>query len=205
MAQAFVDEGFAFYALDMRRYGRSMIPNIPPNWTTTLLEYFEEIHIALDYMRRLEGFHKVILIGHGFGGLVSVLFAERHHQEIDALCLNSPLLSLNKNWLDFVSKKRGWFGQKGDPLAKHPTFSSLYHQSIHCQHYGEWSWDERLKPIPGFPIFLGWVEVIMDHQKKNRCWIKYSYSDIINGFRFVMCCYSMVGRNESCGRGDECQ
>eukprot|EP01124_Arcella_intermedia_P036218 TRINITY_DN944_c0_g1_i1.p1 TRINITY_DN944_c0_g1~~TRINITY_DN944_c0_g1_i1.p1 ORF type:complete len:1599 (-),score=476.58 TRINITY_DN944_c0_g1_i1:2-4798(-) len=166
LADRFNEENIAFYALDIRRYGRSLIPNIPPNWTTTLYEYFEEIHIAIDYMRRLENIQNIILLGHGLGGLIAALFAEIHNQEINALILNSPLITFNKHWTDFINKKKGWFGSKGDPLSKHPTFSTLYHQSLHVNHYGPWNWDERLKPMTGFPIFLGWVDLLAEMQRR---------------------------------------
>lgn len=166
LAEKFRDNDYSFYALDLRRYGRTYSPQIHPNWTTNLIEYFEEIHLALAYMRRLELMKKIILMGHGLGGLIAILFAERHHTDIDILCLNSPLLAVNTLWTDYTASKRGWFGSKGDPMQKHTTFSQLYHQSLNKHHKGEWTWKEALKPINGFPLFLGWMEMIEDHLKR---------------------------------------
>jgi len=166
LAQEIVAEEYSFYALDLRRYGRSYVPNIHPNWTTNLLEYFEEIHLAINIMRHVENIRKIILLAHGLGGLIATLFAERHHQDINTLCLNSPLLGVNKLWTDFTTSKRGWFGQKGDPLTKQSNFSTAYHQSLHIQHKGEWNWDENYKPINGFPVFLGWMEMIEEQIKR---------------------------------------
>jgi len=112
-------------------------------------------------MRRLEAMKKIILMGHGLGGLIAILFSERHHSSIDALGLNSPLIGVNKLWTDYSSSKRGWFGSKGDPNSQLHNFSQLYHESLHKHQKGsEWEWDINLKPINGFPLYLGWMEMI---------------------------------------------
>jgi len=52
LAGKFIETGFDFYALDMRKHGRSLLPHQRPNLCRNLNEYFEEISIALRKIHR---------------------------------------------------------------------------------------------------------------------------------------------------------
>ena len=40
--------------------------------------------------------------------------------------------------------------------------------SIHKDHHGEWDFDLRLKPLKGFPTYLGWIRAIRRAQARVR-------------------------------------
>ena len=83
--------GGAFYALDLRRYGRSLRKGQMLGWTTSLDDYDEEIGRALGIIRAEHGEGTdVVGYGHSTGGLVAALWADRHPGALRALVLASP-------------------------------------------------------------------------------------------------------------------
>eukprot|EP01125_Pyxidicula_operculata_P014081 TRINITY_DN466_c5_g1_i1.p1 TRINITY_DN466_c5_g1~~TRINITY_DN466_c5_g1_i1.p1 ORF type:complete len:714 (-),score=198.04 TRINITY_DN466_c5_g1_i1:330-2471(-) len=166
LARNFTQEGYHFYALDLRRYGRSMQKGGKPNHSVNLIEYYEELHLATNFMRKVDGIKNLLLLGHGLGGLIATLFAGDHPEGISALCLNCPLFALNKNWEEFATKSRGWFGGKADADVNDPSFSRLYHESLNAEFNGEWRWDINLKPIDGFPVYARWIDTIKESLKR---------------------------------------
>ena len=95
LARFFTDRGAAFYALDLRKYGRSIREWQTKCYVSDLAEYDEEIEAAISIVRDQPGIErKLVLLGHSTGGLVLSLWANRNPGVADALVLNSP-------WLDF--------------------------------------------------------------------------------------------------------
>ncbi len=94
MAYKFNEQGYNFYAVDLRKYGRSHLPNQKFNDIRNLKAYYEEIEKALITIHS-ELNKEVILFGHSTGGLILTLYAKNHADSnlFSALVLNS--LSLN--------------------------------------------------------------------------------------------------------------
>ena len=86
--------GLAFYALDLRRYGRSLREGQMEGWVTSLTTYDEEIGLALARIRSEQPGLGVVLMGHSTGGLTAALWADRHPGALSALVLNSPWLEI---------------------------------------------------------------------------------------------------------------
>src|SRR5690349_13400308 len=61
LADFYVARGFDFYALDLRKYGRSLLPHQTPNFVHSLSEYFAEIDEAVRIVREEDG-HDVLLV-----------------------------------------------------------------------------------------------------------------------------------------------
>ncbi len=106
-ASFWTSRGARFFALDLRRYGRSLRENQVPGYATNLEEYDTEIDLAVAEIRSGQESHdqgkprrKLLLVGHSTGGLVLSLWAARHPGMADALVLNSP-------WLEFQLAARG--------------------------------------------------------------------------------------------------
>lgn len=91
-ARFFGDRGARFFALDLRKYGRSLREGQTPGYITDLDDYDEDIAAALGAMDR--GERRLVLLGHSTGGLTLSLWASRHPGVASALILNSP-------WLEF--------------------------------------------------------------------------------------------------------
>jgi alpha-beta hydrolase superfamily lysophospholipase len=153
--------GFDFYALDLRKYGRSMRPHQAPNFCTDLAVYDEELDAAAEIIRRD---HDVLVVmGHSTGGLIASLWADRRRGKgtINALVLNSPWFDLKGNWL-----ARGpltWAIDIIGGFAPRRFISGLgehYGRSIHHSTGGEWNYDLALKPLAGFPVLAGWLRAV---------------------------------------------
>src|SRR5438132_4578375 len=70
MAERFAAEGYAFYALDLRKYGRSLRAHQHANFCKSLTEYYADISAALEVIGA-----PVLLAGHSMDGLVCSLYA----------------------------------------------------------------------------------------------------------------------------------
>jgi alpha-beta hydrolase superfamily lysophospholipase len=168
MAEAYNDHGYAFYALDLRRYGRSLRPHQLPNSCRDLREYYTEIDRAIAIIRAAHpGF--LLLNGHSTGGLTSALYAHEGalRNELDALFLNSPFVELNVGpALRTFGAVLVGIGAVAPNLATPNLLSPLYAQSIHQDYHGEWAFDQRWKPIEGFPVYAGWTRAIRRGQRR---------------------------------------
>jgi alpha-beta hydrolase superfamily lysophospholipase len=85
--------GARFYALDLRKYGRSLREGQTPGFVAKLGDYDVEIAAALKAIDRRRG-RRLVLLGHSTGGLTLALWANRHRGRVAALVLNSPWLEL---------------------------------------------------------------------------------------------------------------
>lgn len=98
LARFWTSRGARFFALDLRKYGRSLRDGQTPGYVADLAIYDEDIGAALEAMGRGEGgaesARRLLLLGHSTGGLTLSLWASRHPGSADAVILNSP-------WLEF--------------------------------------------------------------------------------------------------------
>jgi alpha-beta hydrolase superfamily lysophospholipase len=169
MAQRYEELGYTFYALDLRRYGRSLQAGQRPNYTTDLTEYYAELDAAIEVIDREEGQPWLLLNGHSTGGLTSALYAHegRQRARVGGLFLNSPFFDFNATASQRISlalaSAVGRFAP-GLPIAG--AISPLYAQSAHRDHRGAWSFNTDWKPIAGFPAYTGWLRAIGSAQRR---------------------------------------
>ena len=88
MADEFVDHGYDFYAVDLRKYGRSIIDGQHMFEARNLKEYFPDIDSALVTMKQ-SGLKEIVMMGHSTGGLIAsyYLAQKANPVNIDALIL----------------------------------------------------------------------------------------------------------------------
>lgn len=158
LAERFAQEGYAFYAVDLRKHGRSLLPPQHACFCRSLSEYHGDISRALEEIGE-----PVLLAGHSTGGLVCSLYAaegERRDQ-VGALWLNSPFFEWRgparvRAKLHFAAAL-AWF----DPFLNEPKAAlPAYVRSLHRNWEGEWDFDLTLKPLDGFPAYYGWIRAI---------------------------------------------
>jgi alpha-beta hydrolase superfamily lysophospholipase len=174
LAEAFNARGYAFYALDMRRHGRSLRPHQRPNFCRDLAEYDEELTRAID-MISADGHTSLLLNGHSTGGLIGALYAHggARRERIGALFLNSPFVDLNVPPAQRALTPL--LMTAGAVLPEVPlggAISPFYAQSIHRDHRGEWEFDQRWKPVAGFPAHLGWLRAIVAGQRRLQAGLR---------------------------------
>ena len=172
LADFFVERGWDFYALDLRKYGRSLLPHQTPNFARSLTEYYPELDEAARIIREEDGHDQLLVAGHSTGGLVTSLWSHSRHDRgiVDGLFLNSPFFDFNVPWLlrrpvmNVVARTSGRNPYRTLPLSS----LGLYGQSLHSDHRGEWTYDLAWKPLNGFPVRTGWLEAIRRGQARLR-------------------------------------
>jgi alpha-beta hydrolase superfamily lysophospholipase len=172
MADFFVERGWDFYALDLRKYGRSLLAHQTPNFARSMTEYFPELDEAARIIREDDGHDQLLVTGHSTGGLITSLWAHSRQGQgiVDGLFLNSPFFDFNAPWLlrrpvmsalTTVARRT--------PYRILPMSSlGLYGESLHTDHRGEWTYNLDWKPLLGFPVRTGWLEAIRRGQRKLR-------------------------------------
>lgn len=94
LADRMFQMGGAFYALDLRKYGRALRPWQTAGYTDDLAVYNEEIGEAVSIIRAAHPGLPLVMMGHSTGGLIGTLWAWRHQSLVDGLILNSAWLEL---------------------------------------------------------------------------------------------------------------
>jgi len=164
LADFFTERGYDFYALDLRKHGRSLREHQSPNFTRDASEYWPEIDEAVRIIREEDGHDVLLLNGHSTGGLYAALWAHRVRGQglVQGLFLNSPFVEFAQPWI--VRKALNPLvsaAAKRTPYRVMPQqLGSTYGRSIHRDHEGEWTYDLAWKPLNGYPIFAGWVAAI---------------------------------------------
>ena len=163
LAERFSLEGFAFYALDLRKHGRSLRPHQHPNFCKHIAEYYADLDAAIDAIGA-----PVLLAGHSTGGLVCSLYAHEgaRRAEVRALWLNSAFFqwrapSARLPWLHAAAAMGRFMPFLTVPERLPPIYNNML-----LEH---WDFDTKLKPVQGFPLYYGWIGAISDaHAKVHR-------------------------------------
>jgi alpha-beta hydrolase superfamily lysophospholipase len=154
---------FNFYALDLRKYGRSIRPHQRPNNVRDLREYFHDLDAALAQIRT-ESNTTIVLSGHSTGGLIASLYMWHRKEQagVAAMVLNSPFLEMHQPWLlrklGIPVVKR--LGAKWPDLALKTNLSPVYGESLHRSFQGEWDYNLDWKPNRVFAMNAGWLRAI---------------------------------------------
>jgi len=169
MAEQFNQHGFDFYALDLRKYGRSHLPHQKYYNVREIAEYDAEITQALDIIGA-EGHDAILLSGHSTGGLTTTLYAAHHpdHPLIKALWVNSPFYDFNMNP---IKKKLGLpnlsrVGKICPDLEFPSELNKWYVTSLHKNLKGEWYFNLEWKKTTYPWVRLSFVRAIFEAQKE---------------------------------------
>ncbi len=171
VASAFAGRGFDFYALDLRKYGRSLRPHQHPNFCRSLNEYAEEISEAIVRMEA-DGVSDLTLLGHSTGGLIAGLYAARGalRTSIRRIVLNSPFLEFNESPLVRTggSTLSSLVADRSPYFVVSKGLSPFYGESLHKDYRGEWDYRLSWKPIEGYPVYAAWLRAIREGQARMQ-------------------------------------
>ena len=73
VAEFFDGIGYDFYAVELRKYGHSLMKHQHPNYCKSIQEYFEEIDWSIQRIKGLSA-QSIVLMGHSTGGLIASLY-----------------------------------------------------------------------------------------------------------------------------------
>jgi alpha-beta hydrolase superfamily lysophospholipase len=161
-ADYWVSRGYDFYAVDLRKYGRSLRPHQTPNFVTDLTDHFEEVDEAVHRITARDGHDHLVVSGHSTGGLVAALWAHQRRPRLAGMVLNAPWLDLQASFLMRTAGTRAidQLGARRPYLVVPRTVSGLYAQSLHRDHRGEWDFNLEWKPLDSWPVYAGWLRAV---------------------------------------------
>ena len=182
LADHFADRGFAFYALDLQKCGRSLRDGQTPHFITDLAHYDTELEHALSAIRQpgrpgRPGHPPGVLVyGHSSGGLIVSLWLDRlrrrdpaAHAAVGGLVLNSPFLDLRGPAVLRLSVTSaliaGLSRVRSKGVVRGPTEGG-YGSTLHRDYHGEFDYNLQWKPLGGFPITFGWLHAIRRGQAR---------------------------------------
>lgn len=173
LADHFAARGFAFYALDLHKCGRSRRDGQTPHFITDLTNYEAELDQALALIAEHD---RVLLYAHSAGGLIVSLWLDRlrrrdpaAHARVGGLVLNSPFFELPGppilRHYTTVALIAGLSRVRSKGVARSPGEGG-YGTTLHRDYGGEFDYNLQWKPVGGFPITFGWLHAIRRGQAR---------------------------------------
>lgn len=87
-----LEDRFVIAYWDQRGAGRSFDPDAD-HQALTVARHLADLDAVVDHLRQTQGREGVVLLGHSWGGMLGVLYAQRHPAKVDALIAVAPLVS----------------------------------------------------------------------------------------------------------------
>jgi len=164
IARFWTGRGARFYALDLRKYGRSLREGQTPGFIRDLAAYDDDIGAALEAMGDRRG-RRLVLFGHSTGGLILSLWAHRHPRAASAIVLNAP-------WLEFQLGAAGRVAlapavELGARIRPHAAvqvdlgFYARAQQAV-ADPEDPLDPDPRWRPTPAPPVQNAWLDAILE-------------------------------------------
>lgn len=176
LADHFAARGFAFYAIDLHKCGRSRQPGQTPHFTTNLASYDAELDRALEIIAADTDGATMCLYGHSAGGLIVTLWLDRLRRrggavafDVAALILNSPFFDLHGPAVLRTPPTAAALVALARLRKRHvirkPTPGG-YGSTLHRDYAGEFDYNLDWKPLGGFPVTFGWINAIRRGQAR---------------------------------------
>lgn len=171
MGRRFVDSGYHFYAVDLRRYGRSKEPWQYPYDIRDLRKYYDDIDSAVVQMRR-DGIDDITLGGHSTGGLTVTAYAVDKSDKVpvDRIVTDSPFYAWNfsAGYRHFIipAVRNLSYIIKGVKIPQGHCDGYAY--SLLKEYDGEWTYDTDWKMIYSPPVTTSWVGQIQSTQNNVK-------------------------------------
>jgi alpha-beta hydrolase superfamily lysophospholipase len=166
----FNEAGYDFYALDLRKYGRSIRSHQTQTFVRDVNLYFEELDEALRRIRDRDQHDHVALLAHSTGGLVGALYAHERRDRglLNAVCLNSPFFDFPGTWYQEFALETAitMLGKVAPRTVVQASSTPYYAWSLHRRYErgGDAVYDESWKKPGTLPMLAGWVSAIREGQ-----------------------------------------
>lgn len=175
LSERIQSENMTFYALELRRYGRSKLPHQIWYDLRDISDYFEEIDSSINIIKR-DGYTNIVLMAHSTGGLTASLYAASKKEDLPviSLVLNSPFFDFNMNGFNETIGVPiiSLLGKLFPNMVVNSSVSPVNCMSLHNSYYGEWNFDTIMKPVQSPLVTAAWVRAINRGQKQLQKGIK---------------------------------
>lgn len=175
LAQRVWQAGWEVYALDLRRYGRSLQTGELAGYVEDVEVYFEELSQAIARIRERDGHQRLWVNAHSTGGLTVTRYVQQRGEGIDALVLNAPFYAAPPVPLrPLVEGAVRWLHGVAPELPVRARLFPFYGWSIaapdgprsKCR--GEWRFDQDWKRVSGMHYPPGWLLATRRAQEELR-------------------------------------
>lgn len=166
VAEHFAAQGYDFYAVDLRKCGRSRRSGQSWHYVSDLGFYYVDLNAALDAIPNKE----VVFIAHSTAGLIAPLWMDQlrqtdqeRYKRIKGLILNSPWLDMMGVPEFVLTPLKPLLYALGRIAPKTPLPGgnlTAYGESVHRDFYGEWDFNLRFKPLAGHRKYIGWIAAV---------------------------------------------
>jgi alpha-beta hydrolase superfamily lysophospholipase len=154
-------EGYAFYALDLRKHGRSLRPHQHPNFCKNIAEYYPEITRSIDVIGA-----PVLLAGHSTGGLVARSTRTKAAPRSGARPVARTARSSTGTCPTGAARSCTWRRRSGASFRSSTTRRRCC-RTTRRRCSTRLGIRHPLKPVPGFPVYYGWLGA--SPTRKRRC------------------------------------
>jgi alpha-beta hydrolase superfamily lysophospholipase len=166
LARWFGRRGWDFYAVDLRKYGRSLRPHQTANMCRSLEEYDEDLDAAMEVIEA-DGHSRTLVVAHSTGGLTAPLWLHRRPGlPVAGLVLNSPFLQFRQS----APLRTALLPAASAVARRYPNrvlpagVPGLYGESLHRSRRGEWDYDLTWKPLDAL-VRVGWIVAVAAGQR----------------------------------------
>ncbi|MDF0531598.1 alpha/beta hydrolase [Tsukamurella sp. 8F] len=167
IAEFFAARGYAFYALDLRKSGRSLRAGQSAHYTTDLAVYDQELDLAVDAITAEHPGLPLVIAAHSTGALIVPLWLDRRRRRNDlgpivGEVLDSPWFDLQGSMVlrEVATPVVKLIGKTAGTRVIPVEAIGVYGQTAHVSEHGEWDYDTSVKPIEGFPVRFGWLRAV---------------------------------------------
>lgn len=161
LAEAFVDSGRAFYAVDLARAGRSLVPGDIPHYMADVAEQGYGIDDAVRAIADLHPGAPIVVHGHSTGGLTSAIWAaDRGHPALAGLILDSPLFGKRYGLIQRAGSHALPLLAAARPRGVVSHGPSVYATHQHVSGGGRWDFDMTWKRPHGLPARVAWANAV---------------------------------------------
>lgn len=173
VAEHFVEQGYPFYALDLRGCGRAHRDGQRWHYAADMDHYFPELTRAAELIAARHG--SLIPFAHSTGGLIVPLWADHLrrtnpdlHRALRGIILNSPWLDMQfpRPAVAVLRPLANVVGKHFPHLALPQAGVGTYGESISATAHGEWTFNTTFKPVEGHRKYLGWLRAIFLGHKR---------------------------------------
>lgn len=161
LAEWFASQGLAFYAVDMRRAGRSLMPGDHPHDMANIAEQGDDIALAAEAITELHPGVPLIIHSHSTGALAAAIWAaDRPHPATAGVILNSPLFGLRMGRRDRAAMVALPLINRTRPHMIVGNRPAIYAKHLHVSGGGPAAFDTVWKTPAGVPTRAQWVHAV---------------------------------------------